>query len=99
MVCYSRCALFAYIIVHNHLIKQETVKVVLGTERKQKETGAKKRVAEVEECMVYVPIPRTLEFLCQNDLVTDEVWSFNIILPYSGVYAVLTYLGGQRSSM
>ena len=59
--------------------KQEPVKVVLGTERKQKGTGAKKRVVEVEECMVYVPISGTLEFLCQNVLVTDEVWLIIII--------------------
>ena len=61
-------------------LSQEPVKVVLGTEIKPKGRGDKQRVVEVEECMVYVPILRTLEFLCQSDLVTDEVLSINYIL-------------------
>ena len=52
------------------------MKVVLGTERKPKGTGAKQRVVEVEQCMVYVPILKTLKFLFQSDLVNDEVWLF-----------------------
>ncbi len=57
----------------HHSSSQEPVKVVLGKEMKPKGTGANHRVVEVEECMVYVPILKTLEFLFRSDLVRDEV--------------------------
>lgn len=60
-------------------VPQEPVKITLGTERKPKGTGAKQRVVEIDECMVYVPILKILEFLYQNELVTNEM-NINIVL-------------------
>lgn len=46
---------------------------MLGTEREPRGVGNKRRVTEVEETMVYVPILQTLEVLLKNDCVAHEV--------------------------
>ncbi len=55
------------------LLMQEPVKIVLGTERKPKGYGRKRRTIDVEETMVYVPILETLQRLLQNETVVSEV--------------------------
>lgn len=52
---------------------QEPKTVVLGTVRKPKGTGTKRRCVEVEETMQYIPIMDTLNVLLQNETVNFEV--------------------------
>ncbi len=48
----------------------------LGTERKVKGVGHKRRMIEVEDTMVYIPIFKTLQVLLNNDCVAEEVQHF-----------------------
>lgn len=52
---------------------QEPEKVVLGTTREYKGTGAKRRCVEKEEIMMYVPILKTLDVILQNETILAEV--------------------------
>ena len=52
---------------------QMPIKVVLGTRRKAKGLGTKRRLVEVEEGFVYVPILETLQTLLNIDTVLTEV--------------------------
>ena len=49
------------------------MQVVLGTTRKARGRGPKRRLVEKEECMVYVPILKSLEVLLGNEQVLSEV--------------------------
>ena len=46
------------------------MKVVLGTKRKYKGFGPKRRIIEKDECFVYVPV---LQTLLKNETVLSEV--------------------------
>ena len=55
------------------MFPQEPVSVILGTVRKAKGAGAKRRIVEVEEGMVYIPILETLNVLLNNESIASEV--------------------------
>ena len=46
---------------------------MLGTKLKSCGRGAKRRLVEVEECMVYIPLLETLGVLLSCDTVQTEV--------------------------
>jgi len=54
------------IFIHICLFK-EPVQVILGKERRPIGCGHKRRVAEVENTMVYIPILDTIQHLLNND--------------------------------
>lgn len=45
----------------------------MGTSRKAKGVGTKRRLVEQEETFVYIPILQTLQRLVNNDTVLTEV--------------------------
>ncbi len=49
------------------------MQIVLGRTRKAIGLGPKRRLVEKEECMVYVPILKSLEVLLGNEQVMSEV--------------------------
>ena len=51
--------------------------IVLGTIRKAKGYGCKRKMMEIEEVMVYVPLLDTLQKLLENDKVGAEVCTCN----------------------
>ena len=55
------------------MFPQEPVSVRLGTVRKAKGSGAKRRIVEVEEGMMYIPILETLNVLLNNEAIASEV--------------------------
>ena len=48
-------------------------KVVLGTCRKAKGLGTKRRLVEEEESFMYIPLLETLQTLLKDDTVLTEV--------------------------
>ena len=52
---------------------QSPVTVKLGTKRKAKGLGQKRRIIEKEESFVYIPLLQSLQALLQNDMVLAEV--------------------------
>lgn len=46
---------------------------MLGSQRKAKGSGSKRRVVEVDDVMMYIPILSTLELLLQNETIVSEV--------------------------
>lgn len=52
---------------------QEPVRIVLGTVRKAKGTGHKRRLVETDNTMMYIPLLETLELLLQNETILGEV--------------------------
>ena len=55
------------------MFPQEPVSVKLGTVRKAKGSGAKRRIVDVEEGLVYIPILATLNVLLNNESIASEV--------------------------
>ena len=54
--------------------------MVLGKERRPVGCGHKRRVAEVEDTMVYIPILDTIQHLLKNDALIAEVkWTVLVI--------------------
>ena len=49
------------------------MKVVLGTNRRAKGSGAKRRLIEEEECFMYVPVLETLQALLNDETILAEV--------------------------
>ena len=71
---YTRtCMYFITRHAHPSCLTQMPIKVVLGTRRKAKGLGAKRRFVEVEESFMYVLILETLQTLLNNDTVLTEV--------------------------
>ena len=68
---------------------QDPVKIVLGTERKAKGIGHKRKCVEVEETMVYIPLIDTLRVLLGNHTVVAEVRNF---VTYVGTIEVILLL-------
>lgn len=49
------------------------MKILLGSKRKVKYCGSKRRIVEKEDTMVYVPILNTLQKMISNVSVRNEV--------------------------
>ena len=49
------------------------MKIVLGTERRTVGCGYNRKIAEVEDTMVYVPVLSTIQCLLNNDALVAEV--------------------------
>ena len=69
----SMCNIVQTCIHCTHKLLQSPIKVVLGTSRKAKRFGTKRRLVEQEETFVYIPILQTLQKLLNNDTVLTEV--------------------------
>ena len=53
--------------------EQESKQVVLGQRLTMEGSGLRRRFVTKKECMVYIPILKTLEVLLNNDTVLSEV--------------------------
>ena len=63
--------------------------MALGKERRPVGGGHKRRIAEVEDTMVYIPILDTIQHLLNNDALVAEVkWTVLVICPV-GCYKVI----------
>ena len=54
---------------------QEPITVTLGSERVYTQTGAKRRLSEVNDTFQYVPLLEGLQSLLRNSEILDEVVS------------------------
>lgn len=54
---------------------QEPITVTLGSERVYTQTGAKRRLSEVNDTFQYVPLLESLQSLLRNSEILDEVGS------------------------
>lgn len=54
-------------------IFQEPVAIKLGTRRKWKGHGRKRRYQEIDETMMYIPLQKTLQVLLEDKTVLKEV--------------------------
>ena len=55
------------------MFPQEPISIKLGTVRKAKGSGVKRRIVEVEEGMVYIPLISTLNVPLNNEWIASEV--------------------------
>lgn len=65
--------------------------MVLGKERRPIGCGHKRRVAEVEDTMVYIPILDTIQHLLNNDALIAEVkWTICPVGCYKVINTIIT---------
>lgn len=65
--------------IHVCIFLKEPRTVVLGSVRKAKGMGAKRRVVEIDETMIYIPILETLRILLENEAVMAEVSIYRLL--------------------
>ena len=77
---------------------QEPVQIVLGRERRAIGCGHKRRVAEVEDTMVYIPILKTIQCLLNNASLVAEVKTvpkYSVVLYNYSVSVIELVIGEQ----
>ena len=66
--------------------------MVLGTRQKPAKSGENREICEVQDCVVFVPILKTLERLLENeDVVTQVNTQYSALLIMTEFVANLSY--------